>query len=146
MLVLFNLRAKITIRALALSINSDYNTTYRVFFNWDHPKSVSLLSKNIARGTTDPGYCVCNLNDLFQPKRNQITFIQKHDSSYRLNTLGPLCLWQCFYNFFFQFFLTIFSKLFLIVFSTFFSKTSNFFSLIFWQCFFHFFNFFLKLF
>ena len=59
-------------------------------------KKLKKYWKNIARGTTDPGYWVRNLNDLFQPKLFQIDFSQKHDSSYRLNTLGPLCLWQCF--------------------------------------------------
>ena len=53
-------------------------------------------SWNIARGTTDPGYWVRNLNDLFQSKLFEFDFNQKHDLSYRLNTLGPLCLWQCF--------------------------------------------------
>ena len=28
----------------------------------------------------------------------QIQFSQKYNSSYRLNTLGPLCLWQCFFK------------------------------------------------
>ena len=55
----------------------------------------TIHTLNIARGTTDAGYWVRNLNDLFQPKWFQIDFSQKHDSSYRLNTLGPLCLWQC---------------------------------------------------
>ena len=36
------------------------------------------------------------MNDLFQPKLFQIYFSQKHDLSYRLNTLHPLCLWQRF--------------------------------------------------
>ena len=35
------------------------------------------------------------MNKLFQLKLFQINFSQKHDSSYGLNTLGPLCLWQC---------------------------------------------------
>ena len=47
-----------------------------------------LCTWNIARGTTDPGYWVRNLNDLFQPKLFQTDFSQKHYSSYRLNTLG----------------------------------------------------------
>ena len=51
---------------------------------------------NIARGTTDPGYWVQDLNKLFPLKLFQINFSHKHDSSYRLNALGPLCLWQCF--------------------------------------------------
>ena len=63
-------------------------------------KKVEKKLRNIARGTTDPGYWVRNLNDLFQPKLFQIELSQKHDSSYRLNTLGPLCLWQCFSTFF----------------------------------------------
>ena len=37
------------------------------------------------------------MNKLFQLKVFQISFSQKNDSSYRLNTLGPLCRWQCFY-------------------------------------------------
>ena len=28
---------------------------------------------------------------------------EKNHSSYGLNTLGPLCLWQCFFNFFLTF-------------------------------------------
>ena len=36
------------------------------------------------------------MNNLVKLKLFQINFSQKHDSSYRLNTLGPLCLWQCF--------------------------------------------------
>ena len=63
-------------------------------------------SKNIARTTTDPGYWVLNLNDLFQLKCFQIDLSQKHDSSYRLTTLGPLCLWQCFFQLFLNFFST----------------------------------------
>ena len=47
-----------------------------------------------------------NLNGLFQPKYFQTDLSQKYDSSYRLNTLGPLCLWQCFLTFFFNFFST----------------------------------------
>ena len=62
--------------------------------NWNKCK----WKLNIARGTTDPGYWVHNLNKLFQLKLFQINFSQKHDSSYRLNTLGPLCLWQCFFD------------------------------------------------
>ena len=61
---------------------------------WEHRNHP--WKQNIARGTTDPGYWVCNLNDVFQPKLFQIGFSQKLVSSYRLNTLGPLCLWQCF--------------------------------------------------
>ena len=41
--------------------------------------------KNIARGTTDSGNGA---------KMNTID-----NSSYKLHTLVPLCLWQCFYNF-----------------------------------------------
>ena len=63
--------------------------------SWHNFEKIPVLV-NIARGTTDPGYWVCNLNDVFQPKLFQIGFSQKLVSSYRLNTLGPLCLWQCF--------------------------------------------------
>ena len=51
---------------------------------WSPPKVVFAGSKktNNARGTTDPEYC--------------IHFSCRDNSSYRLNTLGPLCLWQCF--------------------------------------------------
>ena len=65
---------------------------------WQITALIQGLITNIARGTTDPGYWVHNLNDLFQPKCFQIDLSQKHDSSYRLNTLGPLCLWQCFFD------------------------------------------------
>ena len=61
-------------------------------------KSLTKYWKNIARGTTDPGYWVQNLNKLFHLKYFQIDFSQQNDSSYKLNTLGPLCLWQCFFN------------------------------------------------
>ena len=50
---------------------------------------------NIARGTTDPGYWVRNLSNL-SAKIVPNWFSSKYYSSYRLNTLGPLCLWQCF--------------------------------------------------
>ena len=58
---------------------------------------------NIARGTTDPGYWVYNLNNV-----SEIILAEKVYSSCGLNTLGPLCLWQCFQFFpkpFFQLFL-----------------------------------------
>ena len=42
------------------------------------------------------GITVHNFRIPLQPKSFQIDFSQKHVSSYRLNTLGPLCLWQCF--------------------------------------------------
>ena len=45
----------------------------------------------------------------------QIQFSQKDNSCYRLNTLGPLCLWQCFLNFSPQLF-HIFSTFFLNIF------------------------------
>ena len=61
---------------------------------WVGITSIDLI--NIARGTTDPGYWVRILNNLFQLEWLQIDFSQNHDSSYILNTLGPLCLWQCF--------------------------------------------------
>ena len=59
-------------------------------------QKLELMQVNIARGTTDPGYWVHNLNYLFQPKVFSIHISEKDDSSHRLNTLGPLCLWQCF--------------------------------------------------
>ena len=61
-----------------------------------HRKEIQLNKLNIARGTMDPVYWIRKLNILFLLKLFQISFSQKCDSSYRLNTLGPLCLWQCF--------------------------------------------------
>ena len=51
---------------------------------------------NIARGTTDPGYWVYNLNHVSDWNWFEIILAEKVYSSYGLNTLGPLCLWQCF--------------------------------------------------
>ena len=51
---------------------------------------------NIARGTTDPGYWVYNLNNVSDWNWFEIILAEKVYSSYGLNTLGPLCLWQCF--------------------------------------------------
>ena len=48
---------------------------------------------NIARGTTDPGYWVQNLNNLSLARSISNWFKSKNDSSHRLNTLCPLCLW-----------------------------------------------------
>ena len=81
-----------------------------------------IFLQNIARGTTDPGYWVQNLNNLFQLKSFKIDFIQETYPSHRLNTLGPLCLWQCFqliFNFLSSF-LQVFVQHFLSVFQTFF--------------------------
>ena len=55
---------------------------------------VELMQVNIARGTTDPGNWVCNLSNFSEQIR--IISAEKDYSSYGLNTLGPLCLWQCF--------------------------------------------------
>ena len=52
--------------------------------------------KNIAWGTTDPGYWVYNLNHVSDWNQFEIILAEKDHSSYGLNTLGPLCLWQCF--------------------------------------------------
>ena len=52
---------------------------------------------NIARGTTDPGYWVYNLNHVSDWNWFEIILTAKVYSSYELNTLGPLCLWQCFF-------------------------------------------------
>ena len=55
--------------------------------------------KNIARGTTDPGYWVYNLNHVSDWNWFEIILAEKVYSSHGLNTLGPLCLWQCFFFF-----------------------------------------------
>ena len=55
---------------------------------------------NIARGTTDPGYWVYNLNHVSDWNHFEIILAEKDHSSYELNTLGPLCLWQCFMAYF----------------------------------------------
>ena len=64
---------------------------------------------NIARGTTDPGYWVYNLNHISDLNQFENILAEKDHSSYRLNTLGPLCLWQCFKTYF-QFFFNLFSN------------------------------------
>ena len=47
---------------------------------------------NIARGTTDPGYWVYNLNHVTDWNQFEIISTEIDHSSYVLNTLGPLCL------------------------------------------------------
>ena len=54
-----------------------------------------IQHQNIARGTTDPGYWVYNLNHVSDWNKFEIILAEKDHSSYGLNTLGPLCLWQC---------------------------------------------------
>ena len=58
-------------------------------------KNVGKKDENIARGTTDPGYWVYNLNHFSDWNQFEIILAEKDHSSYGLNTLGPLCLWQC---------------------------------------------------
>ena len=65
---------------------------------YDNYKHI-LLDINIARGTTDPGYWVYNLNHFSEWNKFEIIMAEKDHSSYGLNTLGPLCLWQCFSTF-----------------------------------------------
>ena len=59
-------------------------------------KKVEKKLKNIARGTTDPGYWVYNLNHFSDWNQFESISDEKVYSSFELNTLGPLCLWQCF--------------------------------------------------
>ena len=95
---------KLTLMQVEKSLRKKVETSFKIKVEKKLEKKIRKKAgkktwkqvKNIARGTTDPGYWVRNLNDLSQPKWFQIDFSQKHDSSYRLNTLGPLCLWQCF--------------------------------------------------
>ena len=77
--------------------------------------------RNIARGTTDPGYWVYNLNHVSDWNQFANILAEKDHSSYGLNTLGPLCLWQCFKTFFstFSYFFQLFFNFFHL-FSTFF--------------------------
>ena len=75
------------------------------------PPDKSFCEKNIARGTTDPGYWVYNLNHVSDWDQFEIILAEKDYSSYGLNTLGPLCLGQClkdFLHFSFKFFKTFF--------------------------------------
>ena len=51
---------------------------------------------NIARGTTNPGYGVCNLNQIIVRNKFEIILAEKDYSSYGPNALGLLCRWQCF--------------------------------------------------
>ena len=59
--------------------------------DWRH----MILKINIARGTTDPGYWVYNLNHVSDWNQFESISDEKVYSSFELNTLGPLCLWQC---------------------------------------------------
>ena len=69
------------------------------FMNHDHKRLTQINDKrNINRGTTDPGYWVYNLNHVFDWNKFEIILAEKDHSSYGLNTLGPLCLWQCFFS------------------------------------------------
>ena len=43
----------------------------------------------------DPGYWVYNLNHFSDLYQFENILAEKDHSSYGLNTLGPLCLWQC---------------------------------------------------
>ena len=54
------------------------------------------VKKNIARGTTDPGYWVYYLNNFSDWNQFEMILDEKDYLSFELNTLGPLCLWQCF--------------------------------------------------
>ena len=51
---------------------------------------------NIARGTADPGYWVYKVELCFLLNWIWIHSSFRDNSSFKLNTLGPLCLWQCF--------------------------------------------------
>ena len=62
-----------------------------------------MIFVNIARGTRDPGYWVYNLNHFSGWNKFEIILAEKDHSSYGLNTLGPLCLWQCFLKKFWTF-------------------------------------------
>ena len=62
--------------------------------NWTRVWYFCICIKNIARGTADPGYWVYNLNHVFE-----IILAEQNHQSYGLNTLGQLCLWQCFLQF-----------------------------------------------
>ena len=64
---------------------------------WWHSVSVSRWT-NIKHCQRHNGPRVLSLKHELSLKLKwiQIQFSQKDDSSYRLNTLGPLCLWQCF--------------------------------------------------
>ena len=73
-------------------------------------KKVEKKLKNIARGTTDPGYWVYNMNHFSGWYELEILLAQRDYSSYGLNTLGPLCLWQCFSTCFQHCFFSTFSQ------------------------------------
>ena len=63
--------------------------------SWREKNEKSWI-RNIARGTTDPGYWVYDLNNLSDWNKFEIISAEKDHSSFELNTLSPLCLWQCF--------------------------------------------------
>ena len=74
-----------------------------------HEDNLGPVLKNIARGTKDPEYQVHNLNHFSDWNlKFEIILTEKDHSSYVLNTLGPMCLWQCFSNFPTFFFLPCF--------------------------------------
>ena len=60
-------------------------------------KRFLVITLNIARGTTDPGYWVYNLNYLFDNIEFIFILAAEIFSSFRLNSICPLCLWQCFF-------------------------------------------------
>ena len=73
-----------------LSLNVD-NPCHNIFYNThkapNPKKTFQKISENIARGTTDPGYRVLNLDYLF----NYIECVSILDNtSFRLNCLDPL--------------------------------------------------------
>ena len=130
----------------------------KLIINWRRKKVGTKIEKmlrkswkswenieNIARGTTDPGYWVYNLNHVSDWNWFEIILAEKLNSSYGLNTLGPLCLWQCFFIFFqllfnfcstfCQLFVNFFFQLFFNFFQFFFNFFLNFFTT-FSQCFF----------
>ena len=49
-----------------------------------------------ARGTTDSVYKGYDLHHFSDWNQFKIILAEKDDPSYRLNTLGPFCLWQCY--------------------------------------------------
>ena len=46
----------------------------------------------------DPGHWVYNLNHVYDLNWFETILAEKVYSSHGLNTLGPLCLWQCFFS------------------------------------------------
>ena len=74
-----------------LSLNVD-NPCHNIFYNThkapNPKKTFQKISENIARGTTDPGYRVLNLDYLF----NYIECVSILDNtSFSFNCLGPFC-------------------------------------------------------